>query len=39
MGRDNINQLPVVSDGHLEGVFSRAHVLRFLHAHAELHTH
>lgn len=36
MGRDDINQLPVVSDGHLEGIFSRTHVVRFLHAHAEL---
>jgi Zn-dependent protease/CBS domain-containing protein len=37
MGRDDVNQLPVVSNGHLEGVFSRTHVVRFLHAHAELH--
>lgn len=36
MGRDDINQLPVVSNGHLEGIFSRTHVVRFLHAHAEL---
>jgi Zn-dependent protease/CBS domain-containing protein len=36
MGRNDINQLPVVSDGHLEGIFSRTHVVRFLHAHAEL---
>ena len=39
MGRDDINQLPVVSDGHLEGLFSRSHVVRFLQAHAQLHTH
>ena len=31
MGRDDINQLPVVRNGHLEGIFSRAHVVRFLH--------
>lgn len=37
MGRDDINQLPVVSDGHLEGLFSRSHVVRFLQAHAHLH--
>jgi CBS domain-containing protein len=37
MGRDDINQLPVVSNGHLEGIFSRTHVVRFLHANAELH--
>jgi len=39
MGRDDINQLPVVSDGHLEGLFSRSHVVRFLQAHAQLHSH
>ena len=37
LSREDINQLPVVSDGHLEGVFSRAHVLRFLRTQAELH--
>jgi len=37
MSREDINQLPVVSDGRLEGVFSRAHVLRFLRTQAELH--
>jgi Zn-dependent protease/predicted transcriptional regulator len=37
MSREDINQLPVISDGHLAGVFSRAHVLRFLRTHAELH--
>jgi CBS domain-containing protein len=39
MIREDINQLPVVSGGHLEGVFSRAHVLRFLQLHAELQPH
>jgi Zn-dependent protease/predicted transcriptional regulator len=39
MGRDDINQLPVVSNGHLEGLFSRSHVVRFLQAHAQLHNH
>jgi len=38
MGRDDINQLPVVSNGHLEGLFSRSHVVRFLQAHAQLHS-
>jgi Zn-dependent protease/CBS domain-containing protein len=38
MSREDINQLPVISDGRLEGVFSRAHVLRFLRTHAELHS-
>jgi Zn-dependent protease/predicted transcriptional regulator len=39
MGREDINQLPVVSesDGRLEGVFSRSHVVRFLQTHSELH--
>lgn len=36
MSREDINQLPVISDGRLEGVFSRSHVLRFLRTHAEL---
>ena len=39
MGRDDVNQLPVVSNGHLEGLFSRGHVVRFLQAHAHLHSH
>ena len=37
MGRKNINQLPVVSDGRLEGVISREHVLQLLQARSELH--
>jgi Zn-dependent protease/predicted transcriptional regulator len=37
MSREDMNQLPVISDGHLEGVFSRSHVLRFLSTQAELH--
>jgi Zn-dependent protease/CBS domain-containing protein len=36
MGRDDVNQLPVVSDGRLEGVISRGHVLGFLQNRAEL---
>ena len=36
MTREEINQLPVLSNGHLEGVFSRGHVLRFLQTHAEM---
>lgn len=30
MTRENINQLPVISDGKLEGIFSRGRVMRFL---------
>jgi len=37
MSRDDINQLPVLSNGRLEGVFSRRHILTFLQNHAELY--
>jgi Zn-dependent protease/predicted transcriptional regulator len=37
MTRADINQMPVISDGHLEGLFSRGHVLNFLRTQAELH--
>jgi predicted transcriptional regulator len=36
MSREDINQLPVVSNGRLEGIFSRGHVLRFLQIRSEL---
>jgi CBS domain-containing protein len=36
MGRDDVNQLPVVSDHHLEGIITRGHVVRFLQARSEL---
>jgi len=36
MSREDLNQLPVISDGHLQGVFSRGQVLRFLRTQAEL---
>ena len=36
MSRYDLNQLPVVSENHLEGVLSRAHVLSYLQTHAEL---
>jgi hypothetical protein len=36
MSRYDLNQLPVISDHHLEGVLSRAHVLNYLHTHTEL---
>lgn len=39
MARDDINQLPVISNGHLEGIFSRGNVVQFLQAHTQLHTH
>ena len=37
MSREDINQLPVLSDGRLEGIFSRRHILGFLQNHAELY--
>ncbi|HSB75613.1 MAG TPA: site-2 protease family protein [Terriglobales bacterium] len=36
MAREDVNQLPVVSDGHLAGILSRAHVLELLKAKSEL---
>jgi hypothetical protein len=36
MSRDDLNQLPVVSGGHLEGVLSRTQVLSYWQTHAEL---
>jgi Zn-dependent protease/predicted transcriptional regulator len=39
ISRDDFNQLPVVSNGHFEGVLSRGHLLRYLQAHAELYGH
>jgi Zn-dependent protease/predicted transcriptional regulator len=37
MGREDLNQLPVVSEGRLEGVISRGQVLRYLQTRMELH--
>jgi CBS domain-containing protein len=36
MSRENVNQLPVISDGRLEGMISRGHLMRLLEARAEL---
>ncbi len=36
MSSDDVNQLPVVADGHLAGVISRSHVLRLIQTRAEL---
>ena len=36
MGRDDLNQLPVVANGKLEGVISRGQVLRYLQTRMEL---
>jgi Zn-dependent protease/predicted transcriptional regulator len=36
LGRANVNQLPVISNGRLEGIISRDRVLQFLFTRAEL---
>jgi Zn-dependent protease/predicted transcriptional regulator len=36
MARENINQLPVVSDGSVQGIISRGHLLQVLKTRAEL---
>jgi len=36
MGREDVNQLPVTSDGRVEGVVSRAHLFQVLRSRAEL---
>jgi CBS domain-containing protein len=36
MARENVNQLPVMSNSHLDGVLSRAEVINYLQTRAEL---
>ena len=36
MGRENVNQLPVVRDHHVEGVLTRARLVSFLHNRFEM---
>jgi CBS domain-containing protein len=36
MSRNDLNQLPVIANGRLQGVLSRAHVLNYLQMRAEL---
>ena len=36
MSREDVNQLPVISNGHLEGMLSRTQLLTYLQTHAEL---
>ena len=36
MGRHDLNQLPVIANGHLKGVLSRGQVINYLRTHAEL---
>jgi Zn-dependent protease/predicted transcriptional regulator len=37
MGREDVNQLPVVKEGNLTGFISRGHILQLLRTRAELH--
>jgi len=36
MSQEDINQLPVIKEGHLEGLVSRGHILRLLEARRDL---
>jgi len=36
MGREGLNQVPVMTNGHLDGILSRAHLLDYLRTQAEL---
>ena len=36
MGREDVNQMPVIQGGKLAGIISRAHILRVLQTRAEL---
>jgi Zn-dependent protease/predicted transcriptional regulator len=36
MGRDDVNQLPVILNGALEGIISRSHILQLIQTKAEL---
>jgi CBS domain-containing protein len=36
MGREDVNQIPVVQQGKLAGIISRAHIVRVLQTRAEL---
>jgi Zn-dependent protease len=36
MGREDVNQLPVMSNSHLDGIVSRGHILRLLQTRLEL---
>jgi Zn-dependent protease/CBS domain-containing protein len=36
MGRENVNQLPVMTNNHVDGVVSRAHVMQVLRSRSEL---
>ncbi len=37
MAREDLNQLPIMADGELDGFISRAHILQLLQTRAQLH--
>jgi Zn-dependent protease/CBS domain-containing protein len=39
MGREDVNQIPIVKDGRLEGIVSRGHLLQMIHSRAEVLGH
>jgi CBS domain-containing protein len=36
MGREDVNQMPVIREGKLTGIITRGHILRVLQTRAEL---
>jgi CBS domain-containing protein len=36
MGREDVNQLPVIQEGHLQGIISRSHIFELLQTIREL---
>src|SRR6202021_2294220 len=36
MGKEDLNQLPVMTNGHLDGILSRAHIVDYLRTRADL---
>jgi len=38
MGREDVNQLPVITKGHLDGIVSRSNILRLLQTRMEFGT-
>jgi CBS domain-containing protein len=39
MGREDVNQLPIVVDGQLQGIVTRGHMLQVIHSRSELLGH
>jgi len=36
MGRENVNQLPIIANGQLQGIVTRAHLIQLIHSRAEV---